>query len=244
MKTAAKLDQEVPIRKVGTTKRHILDISHPVEDMVSQAAVRALDRLTGSGRISLQQGMASMNGEIIEGLVTTLVEMDNASVGRLGRKTRGFTLETDSEKAIENMDDCITDPRRKMGVPCTKGIIIAKCLQRRDKDTPGVTVRDNTTMPRGKGGTCRENGKVAQEMTVVLGIVGLVKAREIQTAVQKPDFIGHRMVENMTIIGTGGEPRRYQARIIVNDKVEGLRVMVEVRPRCALDRSWGATSRK
>jgi hypothetical protein len=64
--------------------------------------------------------MASMNGEIIEGLVTTLVQMDNASVGRLGRKTRGFTLETDSEKAIENMDDRITDPRRKMGVPCTK----------------------------------------------------------------------------------------------------------------------------
>jgi hypothetical protein len=128
MKAATKLFQKILIREMSTTKCHILHVGHPVENVVSKAAVSTLERFTRGCWISLEHRMASMDGHVIEGLAATFMKLNNPGVGRFRAKTSVFALETDGKKAIRVMGESLTNPRGKIGKPCTKRVIIPKCL--------------------------------------------------------------------------------------------------------------------
>jgi len=95
MQTATKLFQKIPIGKMSTTEGHVLNISHPPEDVVDKAAVVSLDGLVYKHRVCLEQGMTGMHSEIVEGLIATVVMLDDACIGRIGGKPGRLALETD-----------------------------------------------------------------------------------------------------------------------------------------------------
>jgi hypothetical protein len=52
----------------------------------------------------------------------------NAGSGRIGVEAGVLALKADGKKAIEIIDNSLTDPRRKKRIPCTKGVIVTKSL--------------------------------------------------------------------------------------------------------------------
>jgi hypothetical protein len=83
-----------------------------MEDVISKAAVSGLLGFRGSRGICLKNRMTGVNGKIIEGLIATLVELNDASEMEISRQASVLTLQADRQESIEDVQCIMLNPRR------------------------------------------------------------------------------------------------------------------------------------
>jgi hypothetical protein len=80
-----------------------------------------------------------------------------------------------------------------------------------------------------------------QHVSHVLDLEATVKSAQEKSLIHELDVCHHRMVEDIAIVRTWGQPRRHRASDGIDDEVLVVGVEREVRPCCALYRADGAT---
>ena len=87
MHVGMELLHKVPIRQIFTMQDMMQCVDSPVQAIVRELAIGMLTRLSRKQWKSLEEGMASMDKEIINSLMPIVMLVDNLRKGRVSNQT-------------------------------------------------------------------------------------------------------------------------------------------------------------
>jgi hypothetical protein len=227
---------EVAIGKKPTTEGGIVEVADPCRSVVRETHIGLLMRLSRKVRELMQQGMrTSMKSESIEDpIAIRSVPNEPSKEGMRARETGGPSLQARGKEIGKGGLHFSLNVSRERVKPDTKGTIVTKGMQRRNKTTMVLSVLDDA-IPPGREIEKGISGKGRKMLLKLLLSLGVETA--IRQVGKEEGFIevnrgsANGIVENETVIGTRSKPGNNGASRSIHNHVGWvMNVALEVLP--------------